>query len=125
MPTVPVSVIKFLADPGVTPNTNGLPGVSEARKIVGAVLTSGLIAAVAGLAISALAWALSAHNGNSYYASRGKVGVVIAAGAALLLDSRRDHHVLPGRAGRDVHKHRRAKGTRESFGNTSCRDGHM
>jgi hypothetical protein len=59
--------------------------VTEARKIVGAVLTFGLIASVAGLAISALAWALSAHNGNSYYASRGKVGVVVAAGAALLL----------------------------------------
>jgi Family of unknown function (DUF6112) len=79
------AVKNFLADPGITPNTNGLPGVSEARKIVGAVLTFGLIASVAGLAISALAWALSAHNGNSYYASRGKLGVMVAAGAALLL----------------------------------------
>ena len=85
MLNVPTSIMAVLADPGVTPNTNGLPGVSEARKIVGAVLTFGLIASVAGLAISALAWALSSHNGNSYYASRGKTGVVIAAGAALLL----------------------------------------
>jgi hypothetical protein len=85
MPVLPATVMIVFADPGVSPNTNGLPGVSEARKIVGAVLTFGLIAAVAGLAISALAWALSAHNGNSYYASRGKLGVLIAAGAALLI----------------------------------------
>jgi hypothetical protein len=85
MPMLTAAVTIVLADPGVSPNTTGLPGVSEARKIVGAVLTFGLIASVAGLAISALAWALSAHNGNSYYASRGKVGVVVAAGAALLL----------------------------------------
>jgi hypothetical protein len=82
---LPAAVTVFLADPGVSPNTNGLPGVSEAKKIVGAILTFGLIASVAGLAISALAWALSSHNGNSYYASRGKIGVLVAAGAALLL----------------------------------------
>jgi hypothetical protein len=74
-----------LADPGVSPNTNGLPGMAEARKIVGALLTFGLIAAVAGIAISAVVWALSSHNGNSHYASRGKMGVVVAAAAAMLI----------------------------------------
>lgn len=75
----------LLADPGVSPNGNGLPGVAEAKRIVGAILTFGLIACVAGLAISALVWALSAHNGNSHYASRGKVGVVVSAAAAILV----------------------------------------
>ncbi len=78
-----VSVV--LADPGVTPNGNGLPGLEAAKKIVGALLTFGLVASVAGVAISALVWALSAHNGNSHYASRGKMGVVVAAGAAMLI----------------------------------------
>jgi hypothetical protein len=85
MPFASAVLTALLAGPKISPNTNGLPGVSEARKIVGAVLTYGLIASVAGLAISALAWALAAHNGNSYYTSRGKVGVLVAAGAALLL----------------------------------------
>lgn len=84
MPTIPAASI-LLADPGVNPNENGLPGVSEARKLVGALLTFGLIACVAGLVISALLWALSAHSGNSHYTSRGKTGVVVAAGAALLI----------------------------------------
>jgi hypothetical protein len=74
-----------LADPNVSPNQDGLPGVSEARKIVGALLTFGLIACVAGVVISSIVWALSSHNGNSHYASRGKVGVVVSAGAALLI----------------------------------------
>jgi hypothetical protein len=32
-------VVSFLADPGVTPNTDGLPGMDAAKKIVGAMLT--------------------------------------------------------------------------------------
>jgi hypothetical protein len=80
-----IVAIRVIADPGVSPNTTGLPGVNEAKQIVGALLTFGLIGSVGGLAVSALVWALSAHNGNSYYASRGKVGVLIAAGAAVLL----------------------------------------
>lgn len=79
------SAVPPLADPGISPNTNGLPGLNEARKIVGALLTFGIVAAVAGIAISAVVWALSAHNGNSHYASRGKTGVLVAAAAALLI----------------------------------------
>src|SRR6266542_3440825 len=74
-----------LADPGVKPNQGGLPGMKLAREIAGALLTFGLIAAVAGLTISATVWALSAHNGNAYYASRGRMGVLVSAGAALLI----------------------------------------
>jgi hypothetical protein len=75
----------LIADPGVTPNRDGLPGLDAMKKIVGALLTFGLVASVAGIAISALVWALSAHNGNSHYASRGKMGVLVAAGAAMLI----------------------------------------
>lgn len=74
-----------LAGPNVSPNTNGLPGMDEAKKIVGALLTFGLIAAVAGVVISAVVWAFSSHNGNAHYASRGKMGVVVAAAAAMLI----------------------------------------
>jgi hypothetical protein len=73
------------ADPGIHQNDDGLPGVSEAKKIVGALLTFGLIAAVAGIAISAIGWALGSHSANPHLASRGKVGVMVAAAAALLI----------------------------------------
>jgi hypothetical protein len=70
---------------GITPNDTGLPGVAEARNIVGALLTFGLIAAVAGIAISAIVWALGSHSANPHLAGRGKVGVVVAAMCALLV----------------------------------------
>jgi hypothetical protein len=78
-----VSIV--LADPGVTPNTNGLPGLAAFKKIVGALLTFGLVAAVAGVAVSALVWALSSHNGNARYTDHGKVGVMVSAAAAMLI----------------------------------------
>lgn len=75
----------LVSGPGVTPNDSGLPGVSEARKIVGALLTFGLIAAVAGVAISATVWALGSHSANPHWSGRGKIGVLAGAGCALLI----------------------------------------
>lgn len=77
--------MRILASPVITPNTNGLPGTSEAEKIVGALLTFGLIAAVAGIAIAAITWALGSHSANPHVAGRGKTGVVVACFAALLV----------------------------------------
>jgi hypothetical protein len=62
----------------VSPNTSGLPGISEAENIVGALLTFGLIAALAGLIIAAIVWALGSHSANPHLASRGKTGVLVS-----------------------------------------------
>ena len=40
------------ADPGISPNESGLPGLPVLRQIVGALLTWGLVACVAGLVVS-------------------------------------------------------------------------
>ena len=42
----------------ITPNDNGLPGISELETIVGALLTVGIIASVTGLVLSAIVWAV-------------------------------------------------------------------
>lgn len=73
------------SSPNISPNTNGLPGTSEAENIVGALLTFGLIAAVAGIAIASIAWALGSHSANPHMANRGKTGVLVACAAALLV----------------------------------------
>ena len=39
----------FAIDPGVQPNDDGLPGLSVLKQMVGALLTWGLLACVAGL----------------------------------------------------------------------------
>ena len=72
-------------DPGITSNSSGLPGLSQLRSIVGALLTFGLVACVAATVIAAVVWGFGANSGNPHVAGRGKTGVVVAAGAALLI----------------------------------------
>jgi len=71
--------------PKITPNTTGLPGASEAEKIVGALLTFGLIACIAGIAIASITWALGSHSANPHLAGRGKTGVLVSCVAAMLV----------------------------------------
>ncbi len=72
-------------DPGVTPNTSGLPGLEQLKQIVGALLTFGLVGCVAALVGSAVVWGFGSNSGNPHLAGRGKSGVMVAAGAALLI----------------------------------------
>jgi hypothetical protein len=71
--------------PGIQPNADGLPGLEVLQQMVGALLTWGLIACVAGLVVSVIVWALGHHQGNYMHASSGKTGVLVAAGGALLI----------------------------------------
>jgi hypothetical protein len=69
----------------VGPNKDGLPGIQEALKIVGALLTFGLIAAVAGVVLAAITWAVGSHSSNPHVAGRGKTGVIASCVAAVLV----------------------------------------
>ena len=80
-----VAVVVPMADPGVSPNQDGLPGLAVVKSIVGALLTWGLIACVAGLVVSVIIWALGHQQGNYQHAATGKTGVLVAAGGALLI----------------------------------------
>ena len=72
------------ADIDITPNDDGLPGIAALKTIVGAVMTFGLVLAVLALIISAVVWAYGANSSNPGLAGRGKFGVLISAGAAIL-----------------------------------------
>ena len=85
LPILPAPFLLAAADPGVTSNTSGLPGLAQLRTIVGAMLTFGLVACVAALVIAAVVWGFGSNSGNPHMAGRGKAGVVVAAGAALLI----------------------------------------
>jgi Family of unknown function (DUF6112) len=69
----------------IHPNTQGLPGIAALESIVGALLTFGLIAAVAGVAVSAIAWAIGSNSSNPHVAGKGKNGVLVAGAAAMLI----------------------------------------
>lgn len=89
LPTPPSAILSSVAsllpaDINISPNSNGLPGISQLRTIVGASMTVGLILAVLALIISAIVWALGANSSNPHLAARGKTGVLIALGAAII-----------------------------------------
>ncbi|AXG14506.1 DUF6112 family protein [Intrasporangium calvum] len=77
--------MRLLPNVDVSPNTTGLPGLAAIEKVVGALLTFGLVAAVAGVVISAVAWAIGSSSSNPHIAGRGKTGVVVAGAAAMLI----------------------------------------
>lgn len=68
----------------IQPNTNGLPGIAQLREVVGAMMTVGLILAVLALIVAAIVWALGANSSNPHLAGRGKFGVLVALGAAIV-----------------------------------------
>jgi len=74
-------------DINIYPNTNGLPGINQLRTIVGAVMTIGLILSVLALIVSAIVWGFGANSSNPHLASRGKVGVLVSCGAAVICGS--------------------------------------
>jgi hypothetical protein len=73
------------ANPGVTPNSNGIPGISLLQSIVGGILTAGFVACVAGLVIASVCWALGSHQGNARLAISGRTGVLVSIAAAVLV----------------------------------------
>ncbi len=82
---LPTTISSLLPqDITIGPNSNGLPGIGQLRSIVGASMTIGLILAVLALIISAIVWALGANSSNPHLAGRGKVGVLVGVGAAII-----------------------------------------
>lgn len=71
-------------DINIDPNSDGLPGIAQLRTIVGAVMTVGLILSVLALIISAIVWGFGANSSNPHLAGRGKVGVLVSCGAAVI-----------------------------------------
>jgi len=70
---------------GGNPDPNGLPGSSALETLISGIAFWALLAALAGLLISAAVWALSSHSGNYQYASMGRRGTLISAASALLV----------------------------------------
>ena len=81
---LPSVIVLLPQDININPNSNGLPGISQLKSIVGATMTVGLILAVLALIVSAVVWALGANSSNPHLAGRGKLGVLVALGAAVV-----------------------------------------
>lgn len=68
----------------ITPNETGLPGIGSLRTIVGAVMTIGLILSVLALIVSAVVWGFGSNSSNPHLTGRGKLGVLVSCGAAII-----------------------------------------
>lgn len=68
----------------VFPDFDGLQGVGELSEAIGAMLMFALIIAVLMLIVSGIAWAVGSATGNYQAASKGRTGVLVSLGAAIL-----------------------------------------
>lgn len=68
----------------VFPDFDGLAGIGDLEQVIGALLTIVLFVAVLMIVVSAICWALGASHGNHSLASKGRVGVLVGAGTAVL-----------------------------------------
>src|SRR5918994_1757428 len=69
----------------VGPDLGAVGGSSELRRIVGALLMFGLLAAVLMLVVCGTTWAIAAANGSWQAASRAKAGLLVALGGAVFI----------------------------------------
>lgn len=73
-----------LPRPSVRPDFGAVGGTSELSAVVGALLTYGLIVAVLMVIVCATVWAIGSAQGSWQAASRGKTGLLVALGGAVL-----------------------------------------
>lgn len=70
--------------PLVGPDFGAVGGSDQLRRIVGALLTYGLIVAVLMVVVCAATWAIASSGGNWHAASKAKTGLFVALGGAVL-----------------------------------------
>ena len=68
----------------VFPDFGGVGGATGLRTIVGALFMLVLIVAVLMLSVCAMVWAVASSSGNYQAATRARVGLIVAIGAAAL-----------------------------------------
>ncbi|MGP5054436.1 DUF6112 family protein [Brachybacterium paraconglomeratum] len=68
----------------VFPDFGGLDGIGDLKQVIGAALMIVLIVAVLMMIVSAIIWAIAASTGNYTATAKGRAGVLVALGAAVL-----------------------------------------
>ena len=67
------------------PDPNGLPGSEVLQELVNGLGFWALLAALAGMVAGCVVWAAASHSSNHHYASKGRMGTLACAAAALLI----------------------------------------
>jgi uncharacterized membrane protein YedE/YeeE len=69
----------------VNPNPAGLPGTEVLQGMLDGLAFWGLLAAVAGIVLGAIVWAIASHSNNHHWATKGRGGAMGSALAALVV----------------------------------------
>jgi cytochrome bd-type quinol oxidase subunit 2 len=69
----------------VKPDPQGLPGSEVLQNLINGLAFWTLLASVAGVLIGAAVWALASHGNNHHWATRGRSGALVSAGAAFVI----------------------------------------
>jgi len=77
-------VLMVLMRVKVNPDPNGLPGGPQIQQILDGLSGWALMAALGGLLVSVMVWSLGSFGGNYHAVSRGKTGVLVCGGAAMI-----------------------------------------
>lgn len=68
----------------VNPSASGLPGGAQIQEVLNGLAAWALLAALGGLLMSVIIWALGSNGGNYHAVSRGKTGVLVCGAAAMV-----------------------------------------
>lgn len=73
-----------LAAVSARPDPSGLPGSSQAEKLVNGLFFYTLLACLAGLLVSVIVWVFASRGQNYHHAANGRSGTIIAGVGALV-----------------------------------------
>lgn len=76
--------MSLYAGVNVNPDPTKLPGGPQIQSLLNGLAGWALLAALGGLLISVIVWALGSFGGNYHAVGRGKTGVVVCAAAAVI-----------------------------------------
>jgi hypothetical protein len=68
----------------VHPSADNLPGGPQIQQLLDGLAAWALFAALGGLLVSVIMWAIGSNGGNYHAVSRGKTGVLVCGAAALV-----------------------------------------
>jgi len=84
LPSATVAAAQSVLDVKVNPDAGQLPGGPQIQQLLDGLAGWALFAALGGLLLSTIVWAVGSQGGNHHAISRGKTGVLVCAGAALI-----------------------------------------
>ncbi|MFF4285654.1 DUF6112 family protein [Streptomyces sp. NPDC001633] len=76
-------LVQLAYNPGITPQSGGLPGLPVLKNVISSINLFGIVAIVGALAVSLAAWAWGHYTGGHQAEANGKKGAVVSTGCAL------------------------------------------